>query len=194
MKISNKTRHAIKILTSLLENGESSVNSLSKKLDVSNRNIGEACRDLKKFGILKSIPDAPGHYQLVSHINVYNLWHIIEYFNDNTWELEHSILDVPMVTMIQTAKDIKVNEFANRLKNSSFISSEKSTAVDLLSKKEKEILVAVAKGMTTQEIAEALGLSHHTVNRHRNSIRKKMGFNTAACYARFAIKHGLIEV
>lgn len=45
----------------------------------------------------------------------------------------------------------------------------------LLSPREREILARVARGLSDREVAEALGLSPHTVHRHVANIRRKLG-------------------
>jgi DNA-binding CsgD family transcriptional regulator len=46
---------------------------------------------------------------------------------------------------------------------------------DLLSPREREIVGAVAKGLTNGEIAERLGLSSHTVKNHLLRVFEKLG-------------------
>ena len=45
----------------------------------------------------------------------------------------------------------------------------------LLSKREREIVMAVAEGLTNQEIGERLGLSKHTVKNHLLRVFEKLG-------------------
>lgn len=51
---------------------------------------------------------------------------------------------------------------------------------DQLSKREKEVLEMVARGITSQQIAEALSLSPRTVESHRASIGHKIGTTSVA--------------
>ncbi len=51
---------------------------------------------------------------------------------------------------------------------------------DVLSQREKEIVVCVVKGMTNKEIAESLYLSIHTVITHRRNISKKLQIHSSA--------------
>lgn len=43
------------------------------------------------------------------------------------------------------------------------------------SAREKEVLALIARGLTTKEIASELGISRHTVNKHRENLMKKTG-------------------
>ena len=60
-----------------------------------------------------------------------------------------------------------------------------------LSAREAEVLKLVAKGLTNAQIAQELFISPNTVNRHLNSIYRKLGVSSRAVATRFAIEHGL---
>lgn len=47
-----------------------------------------------------------------------------------------------------------------------------------LTKRELEILKALKKGYTTEQVAAALGLSYYTVETHRKNVNQKMNFKT----------------
>lgn len=63
-----------------------------------------------------------------------------------------------------------------------------------LSAREKEILVAVAKGMLNKEIADSHNISIHTVITHRKNISRKTGIKSVAGLTVFAILHNLIDI
>lgn len=56
----------------------------------------------------------------------------------------------------------------------------KGSSVDALSDRELEIFERIGRGMTTQEIGEALALSPKTVQTYRQRIKEKLGLETAA--------------
>ncbi|MFD4957406.1 alpha/beta fold hydrolase [Microbacterium sp. NPDC058389] len=56
----------------------------------------------------------------------------------------------------------------------------------LLSEREREVLLLVARGMTDTEIAAELYLSPHTVHRHIANVRSKLGVPTRAAAAAWA--------
>lgn len=64
--------------------------------------------------------------------------------------------------------------------------SDTSTAVDLLSDRELEILHLVGHGMEVKKIATQLNLSPKTVQSYRDRIRQKLVFADARELARFA--------
>jgi DNA-binding NarL/FixJ family response regulator len=63
--------------------------------------------------------------------------------------------------------------------------------LDLLTKREKEILTLIASGLTDKEIAEKVFLSPLTVTTHRKNILSKLGLKNKVELARFAMEHGL---
>ncbi|KWW29213.1 MAG: regulator of cell morphoproteinis and NO signaling [bacterium P3] len=56
-----------------------------------------------------------------------------------------------------------------------------------LSDREKDVLVLVAKGLSSKEIADKLCLSVHTVNSHRKNITRKTGIKSVAGLAAYAM-------
>jgi FixJ family two-component response regulator len=66
--------------------------------------------------------------------------------------------------------------------------AERAEAVALvqhLSTREQEVLEMIAKGLTTKQIADALGLSPRTVESHRAAIAAKAGTSSAAELTRY---------
>jgi two-component system invasion response regulator UvrY len=72
------------------------------------------------------------------------------------------------------------------------LSGEKNP-VDVLSAREFEVFIALAKGKTTNEIAETLNLSPRTVGTHLYNIKQKLGATTSADLALTAMRCGLID-
>ena len=62
-----------------------------------------------------------------------------------------------------------------------------------LSKREIDVLVAVAKGMMNKEIADQMNISIHTVISHRKNITKKTGIKSVAGLTVYAMINGLVE-
>lgn len=63
-----------------------------------------------------------------------------------------------------------------------------------LTRREREVLILVAQGETTQAIAHKLGLKTRTIDHYRQQMMQKMRFRNQADVTRFAIKQGLIPV
>jgi len=71
---------------------------------------------------------------------------------------------------------------------------EVRSKLDLITKREMEILRMIAKGMSRTAIAEQIHRSPMTVDNHRKSIMKKLGINDRGELVRYAIAEGLVEV
>jgi DNA-binding NarL/FixJ family response regulator len=65
--------------------------------------------------------------------------------------------------------------------------------VDLLTGREREVLLGIARGGTNKEIAAELGISHRTVESHRESLMRKLQLRTVAELTRFALSTGLVK-
>ena len=62
-----------------------------------------------------------------------------------------------------------------------------------LSEREREILVAVARGLTNKEIADQHNISIHTVISHRKNISRKTGIKTIAGLTVYALLNNMID-
>lgn len=71
---------------------------------------------------------------------------------------------------------------------------EASSALDVLTDREKQVMGSTALGFTNAEIAAQLFLSVRTVESHRAHIQAKLELNSRAELVRLAIDHGLIDV
>lgn len=71
--------------------------------------------------------------------------------------------------------------------------SGEQNPVDVLSDREFEVFMALAKGKTTNDIAETLCLSPRTVGTHLYNIKQKLNANNSAEIALIAMRSGLID-
>ena len=65
-------------------------------------------------------------------------------------------------------------------------------ADEALTEREKEVLVLVAKGYMSKEIADMLNISMNTVNTHRKNINAKTGIKSIAGLTVYAMLHNLM--
>ena len=82
---------------------------------------------------------------------------------------------------------------ASRL--SAAVREERVTQAGLeqLTGREREVLLGIARGRTNKEIAGQLGISHRTVETHRESLMRKLQLRTVAELTRFALGAGLVK-
>lgn len=71
--------------------------------------------------------------------------------------------------------------------------SGENNPVEVLSDREFEVFMALAKGKSTNEIAETMHLSPRTVGTHLYNIKQKLNANNSAEIALIAIRCGLLE-
>ncbi len=69
---------------------------------------------------------------------------------------------------------------------------EGGSAGGVLSPREAQVLALLARGLSNQQIADALTLSRHTVRRHVSNVLTKLGVDSRTAAAAHAFEHKLI--
>lgn len=72
--------------------------------------------------------------------------------------------------------------------------SDSERVADVLTPREREVLTYIAEGYTNRETAEALTISHKTVDRHRENIMRKLNLHSRVELVKYAIEKGLITI
>jgi DNA-binding NarL/FixJ family response regulator len=67
-------------------------------------------------------------------------------------------------------------------------------AADQLTRREREVLQALADGLSDREISGRLTITLETVRTHMGSILKKLGADSRLQALLFAVRHGIIEL
>jgi DNA-binding NarL/FixJ family response regulator len=70
--------------------------------------------------------------------------------------------------------------------------TEQLNSIPPLTKREKEVLAAVAEGLTNTQIAEKLFISVDTVESHRKNLHAKLNVKNTAMLVRFALENNLL--
>jgi len=107
--------------------------------------------------------------------------------NSNFQEVEKAILDV-----CNDKSYISIEILNNILKQ-----PQKSGLINVneeLTEREDEILLLICKGLTNNEIADRLGLSKRTVDKHRENLLQKTHSKNTANLVIYAIKNGLMKI
>src|SRR6266404_2473016 len=71
--------------------------------------------------------------------------------------------------------------------------TEHKTGYDLLSDREREILVLLAEGIALKDIAQRLNLSVKTVDAHKYNLMRKLDLHDRSELIRYAIRKRLVE-
>ncbi len=89
----------------------------------------------------------------------------------------------------------KPADICSKLKQTVDEHSSESAGVDVdeLSDREKEILIAVARGLINKEIASMHNISIHTVMTHRKNISRKTGIKSVSGLVVYALLNNLIK-
>jgi len=107
--------------------------------------------------------------------------------NSNFQEVEKAIIDV-----CNDKSYISIEILNNILKQ-----PQKSGLINVneeLTEREDEILLLICKGLTNNEIADRLGLSKRTVDKHRENLLQKTQSKNTANLVIYAIKNGLMKI
>jgi DNA-binding NarL/FixJ family response regulator len=67
-------------------------------------------------------------------------------------------------------------------------------AAKQLTRREREVLVQIAEGLSNKEIASKLGVGVRTVETHRERIMRKLSIHSVAGLTKFAISKGLVSL
>lgn len=84
-------------------------------------------------------------------------------------------------------------EIASRMALNKFRSGGKSSPLELLTRRELEVAVRLARGDTNKAIARALHVSEKTISTHKTNILGKLEVTSAVALANLLAHHGLIE-
>jgi DNA-binding NarL/FixJ family response regulator len=77
-------------------------------------------------------------------------------------------------------------------KNIRSIDDGNNPSIEILTKREKEILQLIAKGLANKNIAAKLHISIRTVEHHRSNLSDKLGLKNTAALVTYAISKGII--
>ena len=100
-------------------------------------------------------------------------------------------LFVPAVEMLES--EVRAQGHANSHGGKRFDEAS-NEQLELLSAREKDIVVCVARGLSNKEMADQLNLSVHTVATHRRNISSKLQIHSTAGLTIYAIANKLVDL
>lgn len=115
----------------------------------------------------------------------------------STVALVYQYVNPSLIKLFDVAIDIhdsreSIVETLSSLENEDKKSKKTGESTEL-TKRETDILILVAKGMMSKEIADKLNISIHTVISHRKNITKKTGIKSVAGLAVYAMLNNLMD-
>jgi DNA-binding NarL/FixJ family response regulator len=72
--------------------------------------------------------------------------------------------------------------------------AKSASPIHRLTSRERQVMQLIAEGHTTKSIANTIGVSHKTVEKHRSNLMAKLDVHDIAGIVRMAIKYGLIFI
>ena len=154
---------------------EQDVKALFRRVDVSNY---DAVQSEVKSLIIRYYPPAEDNNLLYSAL--YDLF-VTERDFATHCDIEDAIL-FPLIRQLEK-KPVKHN--AKPMMH---------TPSDVLSNREKDVLICIVKGLQNKEIADQLFLSVHTVITHRKNISRKLGIHSPSGLTVYAIANHLVDI
>jgi RNA polymerase sigma factor (sigma-70 family) len=145
---------------------------------------------------MKFIRSIPNNIRTLIFINEISSDRVVELHKYNVLGLltkycSFAEIELALKTISEN-KPFVCDRITEELQKSTF-SIQKSSLLNSLSKRENEILVLIANGLTTKKIAQKLYLSIHTVNNHRKNILKKLKVKSPVQLISFALESGIID-
>lgn len=129
---------------------------------------------------------------------------LVQYYpSEDSFELNGVLFDIfsceadlASHNQVENCLFVPVVERLERERANSAAGKEKAVEPvrEVLSQREKEIIVCVVKGLTNKQIAERLFISAHTVITHRRNIAAKLQIHSPAGLTIYAIVHKLVEL
>jgi len=102
---------------------------------------------------------------------------------------EHEV----MVTMVIPVNDLPHNmRLAREIPDDPFV-RKNFAKYEQLTDREKEIISLIARGHTSDQIAERLFIAKNTVNTHRRNVNKKLDIKHTSDIIRYAQAFGLMD-
>ncbi|MCQ2202584.1 MAG: LuxR C-terminal-related transcriptional regulator [Bacteroidales bacterium] len=146
----------------------------------------KSLRELKSL-IIKYLPSGMHNSNKLN--STLFLIHNNEEWLGNHQEVEDKMF-VPLVRkMEEEIKSARLNTVI-----SAFANADNTEDAEVLSEREKEVIIAVVQGMSNKEIAEHLCISVNTAITHRKNIARKLQIHSPAGLTIYAIVNGLISI
>lgn len=115
--------------------------------------------------------------------------------NGNPLRIVGTVLDISHKKRLNEEGLDLLKQIESMIRQTSSTSAETapSSALERLTKRERQILGMIAEGMTSARIGQHLRLSSNTIVSHRKNLMAKLDLHTAAEVTRFAMDHGLLK-
>lgn len=173
-------------VTALLEDQE---HTEGYNIETFSKNHDESSEKLKELKILiiKYMPaDAHNNSQLMATLH--------DIYNNEEWLMMHAMIEdnilVPAIRRLETLS--KRNDVTKNISSMVFKTGTENS--EMLSDRERDVIIALVQGMANKEIADHLCISINTVITHRRNIARKLQIHSPAGLTIYAIVNGLVDI
>ena len=142
-------------------------------------------RELKSI-IIKYLPSDAHHNNRLT-ATLYDI------YNCEGWLTLHAEVEEEIFIPVIRRLEQKTQQKDVSLKITNMI-TQSPDSNEVLSDREKDVIVAVAQGMTNKEIADHLCISINTVITHRRNIARKLQIHSPAGLTIYAIVNNLVDI
>jgi regulator of cell morphogenesis and NO signaling len=115
-------------------------------------------------------------------------------YENEEWLSQHALVEdnifVPAVRRLE--REVQYGDVTRNISNMVFKDGTNNT--EMLSDREKEVIIAVVQGMSNKEIGQHLDISVNTVITHRRNIARKLQIHSPAGLTIYAIVNNLIDI
>ena len=114
------------------------------------------------------------------------------YLRDVISRLNQEVINQSNDSAFQFNSDKDNQMFNKSYKNNDDVANKNS--IDSLTRRERDVLISIAKGMSNKEIADHLCISVNTVITHRRNIARKLQIHSPAGLTIYAIVNNLVDI
>ena len=157
-------------------------------IDTFSKHHGQTDQKLKELKniIIKYLPSDGLHNNQLS-ATLYDI------YNNEEWLKQHALVEdeifIPAIRKLE--KKRKNNDVSAKISN---MISQNASTTEVLSDREKDVVVCLVQGMSNKVIADELCISINTVITHRRNIAKKLQIHSTAGLTIYAIVNSLVDI
>ncbi len=119
---------------------------------------------------------------------------LYDIYNNEEWLYQHAEVEerifAPAIRRLE--QQTKLQDVSKNI--SSMVFKGGTDNAEMLSDRERDVIVGVVQGMQNKEIADHLCISVNTVITHRRNIARKLQIHSAAGLTIYAIVNGLVDI
>ncbi len=129
-----------------------------------------------------------------AHVNNKLTATLYDIYNNEEWLYQHAEVEDHIFAPAIRRLELQTKQQDVSKNISSMVFKGGTDNAEMLSDREREVIVGVVQGMQNKEIADHLCISVNTVITHRRNIARKLQIHSAAGLTIYAIVNGLVDI